>query len=502
MRRLNEILKSISFRAEGSLDVGVTGVEYDSRKIRKGNVFVCLDGTRTKGSNFVKDAVEKGASAVVSGSRPPGLSGGVTFVAVDDTVSALAGLSAAYYRHPSRRMTLIGVTGTNGKTTVTYLVESIFRTAGIPVSVIGTVNYRIGNRVMPAGNTTPQSSDLQKLFAMSLNKGIKTAVIEVSSHALALGRVQLCDFDMAIFTNLTRDHLDFHGSMDDYFSAKLKLFRMLKVDPSGRREKYAIINRDDPCGSEIARQTSVPVVSYGFNRKYRVSANNTKMNHKSMSFRIYTKEGSIDIKTVLAGKHNIYNIMAACSCAMSYGIKINKIKKGIERVKVIPGRLERVDCGQGFAVFVDYAHTDDALASVLKTVRELEPKRVITVFGCGGDRDRSKRPLMGESAVKLSDYVFVTNDNPRTEDPEKIVLDIEVGIRKTGKDNYKVVLDRQEAISSAVNMADKGDVILIAGKGHENYQVLGEKHVSFDDREVARRHIRQRLAGQNTNGRK
>jgi UDP-N-acetylmuramoyl-L-alanyl-D-glutamate--2,6-diaminopimelate ligase len=492
MRTLNEITGGLEYELYGDPEAKVSGIKYDSREVLKGDMFVCFEGTRTDGKLFVSDAIARGAGVVVAGEKidcPPG----VTLLVIKDRQKALPVLSANFYDNPSRKLTLIGITGTNGKTTTTYLIESIFRRAKIPVAVLGTVNYRVGDRIFSPKTTTPQASDLQYMLDLAVKSGIKAVVMEVSSHALALGRVDRCEFDVGIFTNLTRDHLDFHKTMDGYFNEKMKLFKMLSGESAKKGGKFAVINRDDSYGSAISGEAGVPVITYGLNRKLDVSANNVKMNHSSMGIRIYTKEGNIDISTQLVGKYNIYNILAACACAITQGIGPEDIKAGIESVKSVPGRLERVDCGQPFTVLVDYAHTDDALYNVLSTIRELKPKRVLTVFGCGGDRDRSKRPLMGEVAVNLSDYAIITNDNPRSEDPQKIVLDIEVGIRKKGKENYKVVLDREKAISEIINMADKNDIVLLAGKGHENYQIIGSSRIPFSDREMACKYLRERF---------
>jgi UDP-N-acetylmuramyl-tripeptide synthetase len=494
MPTLGDIIRNTKHEIYGDPDVNVTGINYDSREVKPGNVFFCLEGEHTNGKYFVNDAVSRGAKVIVSDEKitcPPE----VTLLIVEDRLKALAAMSAGFYDHPSKKLSLIGVTGTNGKTTVTYLVESIFRQAGVPVAVIGTVNYRIGDEIITPKTTTPQASDLQYLLDLSLKKGIKTVVMEVSSHALVLGRVAHCEFDMCVFTNLTRDHLDFHKTMDDYFHAKLKLFQILSEISDRKDEKFAIINKDDRYAGCISDSVKVPVITYGLNKKSDITANSMRTNHRGMRFNIHSDIGSIDISTSLIGRYNIYNILAACACAVAKKIDLRCIKKGIEKIGAVPGRLERIDCGQPFTVIVDYAHTDDALCNVLSTIKELNPKRLVTVFGCGGDRDRLKRSLMGEVAADLSDYVILTNDNPRTEEPQKIILDIEVGVRKKGKDNYKVILDRKQAIEDAINMAEKNDVVLIAGKGHESYQIIGDNRIPFDDREIARKYLQKRMKG-------
>ncbi|MFH2071156.1 MAG: UDP-N-acetylmuramoyl-L-alanyl-D-glutamate--2,6-diaminopimelate ligase [Elusimicrobiota bacterium] len=487
-------------RIEGTADIAISGIAYDSRKVSAGNIFVCLHGQRTDGEKFVGDAVSRGAVAVVvevavatEGSAPADKP--VTYVIVNNALSFLARVSAKFYSFPSEKLNIVGVTGTNGKTTVTYLIESVLREAGIPCGVIGTLNYRVGRDVIRAENTTPQSADLQKLLWQAVKNKIKTVVMEVSSHGLELGRVLWTEFDSAVFTNLTRDHLDFHKTFEDYFRAKLKLFEMLAGDaePCGKKtNKFAIINVDDRWGRVIAENMAgkIRVVTYGINQKNSpvkpdVRADRAVFNREGTTMKI----GDTVINSPLIGRYNAYNILACYAYADAYGIDKAVIKKGIEKLCCIPGRLHRVECGQPFTVLVDYAHTDDALTNVLNTIREIKPAHIITVFGCGGDRDRTKRPIMGEVSSMLSDYVIVTSDNPRAEDPQKILLDIEVGIRRTGRRNYEIMQDREKAIERAINMASEGDVVLLAGKGHEDYQIMGDKKIHFNDTEVAERYL-------------
>lgn len=491
MRLLNELIKNIHCTADGSTDKQITGIQYDSRKIKPGNIFFCFKGSRNDGKKFIKDAVSKGAVAVVSEEKIESIEG-ITILVVDNALQSLADISSEFYDYPSRKIVLIGVTGTNGKTTITYLLESIFKSAGIPSGVVGTINYRIGDEVYNPDTTTPQSSDLQYLLHRAVEKRIKIVVMEVSSHALVLERVRQCEFDTGIFTNLTRDHLDFHKTMEDYLQAKIRLFKMLSVNNTKNSGKFAIINKDAQYSDEIIKSAAVPVITYGLKKNGGVFAQKIKINHKSMGFTVSSPmKGyeNMEVITQLAGKHNIYNILAACACAFSQKIDIASIKKGIENLKNVPGRLERIDCGQNFSVLIDYAHTDDALNNVLNTLREMNPRRLITVFGCGGDRDRSKRPLMGDIATALSDYVIITSDNQRSEDPEKIILDIESGARKKGRDNYKIIVEREKAIECAINMAERNDIILLAGKGHETYQVIGNKRLPFNEREIACKYI-------------
>jgi UDP-N-acetylmuramoyl-L-alanyl-D-glutamate--2,6-diaminopimelate ligase len=359
---------------------------------------------------------------------------------------------------------------------------------------MGTVNYRFKNNVYPAPNTTPQASDIYKFFSEVAEGHGKVIAMEVSSHALALGRVSGIEFDSAIFTNLTRDHLDFHKDMEDYFAAKLKLFTGLSSKEKSN-PKFAIINTDDAWGARIAAMDlPATVISYGLNEKAAVRAQNIKSTSKSTEFVLVTPAGHRKVHFSQIGLYNVYNALAAAGAALGAGISLEGIVKGLENAEHVPGRLERVDAGQNFTVVVDYAHTDDALKNVVQALKELKPARLITVFGCGGDRDRSKRPIMGDIATALSDFVFVTSDNPRSEDPERIALDIEVGIRRQHRNNYQVIIDREQAIAAALNMAQKGDIVLIAGKGHEDYQIIGDQRTKFNDREIARKYIAASLA--------
>ncbi|MDI6640781.1 MAG: UDP-N-acetylmuramoyl-L-alanyl-D-glutamate--2,6-diaminopimelate ligase [Elusimicrobiota bacterium] len=520
MKLLKSLIENTGFEIVGNINVEISGITYDSRKVKPKNIFVAIGGMHTDGKNFISDAVKNGAVGIVT-TEKISLRDDITQIIVPDTSVALGVLAARFFDFPSKKLTVIGITGTNGKTTITYLLESIFDKAKIPTAVIGTINYRFGNEILNAEITTPAASDLQALFAHALQKQFCNVVMEVSSHSLALNRVAQTEFDVGIFTNLTRDHLDFHKTMEDYFRAKLTLFEIINQQVEKSAKKFAIINIDDAYGRKILecfnnKEFRYPVFTYGFlnsvrnnpalrerrdvpyksgisnwvnKNKYDFSATNIEYNTNRTSFKINFQGDSIRISTALVGKHNIYNILAAFSSAIKYGIDPEIAKSGIEEVKFIPGRLEKVDCEKPINVFIDYAHTDDALKNVLNTLRDIKHKRIITVFGCGGDRDRSKRPLMGEVAATLSDYVIVTSDNPRTEDPEKIVLDIEVGIRRINKQNFTIIIDREEAIKKAIEIAKSGDIVLIAGKGHEKYQIIGDKLVPFEDKEVVKRFL-------------
>jgi UDP-N-acetylmuramoyl-L-alanyl-D-glutamate--2,6-diaminopimelate ligase len=484
------------------LDREVRDIAHDSRKVHDGSLFVAVRGFHSDGHRFVSQAVRQGAVAVVS-EEGIALEDGshVLFIRVPDSRRALAQIAAAFYGHPSRKLELVGITGTNGKTTTTYLVKSIIEAAGSRAGLIGTIDYRIGERIYPAPNTTPESLDLQRLLAEMVGLGAKYCVMEVSSHALTLGRTEECSFAVAAFTNLTQDHLDFHRDMESYFRAKLLLFAGLAPDAT------AVVNWDDNRSAEIIRNTKARVITFGLLDRADIRPSGVvRHGIDGLSFDVTTPSGTVAVRSPLVGRHNIYNILTAVGIGTALGFPGDIIARGIGSMKAVPGRMEKVDEGQPFGVVVDYAHTEDALVRLLEAVREVARGRVITVFGCGGDRDRTKRPKMGAVAVKGSDLVIVTSDNPRTEDPRAIIREIEEGMRgsgirisgtnshfvEPGKTPYLVVPDRNVAINAAIGMANPGDVVVLAGKGHEDYQVLGDKKVHFDDREEARKAIRKR----------
>ena len=482
-----------------SAGIEITGIVYDSREIKPGNIFVCFPGLRTDGKLFITDAVSRGAKCIISGEKIDLPAGNVLLV-TGNLQELLADISVKFYDYPSLKTNLIGVTGTNGKTTITYLLEAVYKNNNLPNSVIGTINYRINNKIISnAKNTTPYSSDLQYLINKSVESKVHTVIMEVSSHGLVLNRLRGCEFDAAIFTNLTRDHLDFHKTMDEYFNAKLKLFQMLKESNRKNNKKIAVINLDDNYGKQIVnylKSSGIEVITYSIkDKKATFYATDIKPNTTKTRFTINNNgNNGVLIKTHLLGKHNIYNILAAYACAVKQGLSAQLVKDAIESVANIPGRLEKVPGNQPYTVLVDYAHTDDALTNVLTTLNEIKSHldgvpKIITVFGCGGDRDRLKRPIMGSIAVKLSDYAIVTSDNPRSEGPHKILLDIEVGIQKTGNTNYEVIADREQAIKRAIQIANKNDIILIAGKGHEYYQIIGNTKIHFSDIEISRKYI-------------
>ncbi len=472
----------------GDLAVPIAGVTDDSRRATSGMLFVAVKGERVDGHDFVIRAVETGAAAVVVQRDPGRLS--VPVVRVTDSRRALGLLGSAYHDNPSAGLRMIGVTGTNGKTTITYLCRAILESAGRRAGLIGTVAYEIGAERIPASHTTPGALELQQLLARMVAAKLDSAVMEVSSHALVLDRTVGCEYDVAVFTNLTQDHLDFHRDMEEYFAAKLRLFTGLNDRGRKPGTKRAIVNGDDPCGARIAQATGVPVWTYGLNPAADLRAEEVRLSVSGTTFSLVTPLGRARVETRLVGEHNVYNALAAIGVGLHEGIPLEEVCRGVAEVRNVPGRFERVEAGQDFAVVVDYAHTEDALVRLLSAAQRLKTGRIITVFGCGGDRDRTKRPKMGRAAVERSDVVVLTSDNPRTEDPQAILREVEVGVKdalqRAPHVRYRMIADRREAIQAAVREARPGDMVLIAGKGHEDYQIIGTTKHHFDDREVAR----------------
>ncbi len=486
--KLGELLRRLpAGELRGDPELEITEVTHDSRRTAPGALFVAIRGYATDGNEFVEAARRKGAAAIVS-QHPPRGEG--SWVRVPDAREALAVLSAAVLGDPAKELDLVGITGTNGKTTTAYLVDSALRAAGEPAGLLGTVEYRLGDRVIEASRTTPESSDLQAFLRQMVDAGCHHAVLEVSSHSLALGRVHGLAFRVAVFTNLTRDHLDFHGDIDAYFAAKKVLFESLL-----RRDGYAVVNLDDDRAQELIEVSRGTVWTYSLeDAGADLFPEELELSLEGARFRARTPKGPLDIETPLIGRFNVQNTLAALGTALALDLPPESVRRGIAALRGVPGRAERVSAGQGFTVLVDYAHTDDGLKNLLETVRSFRPRRVITVFGCGGDRDRSKRPLMGAVASRLSDFVVLTSDNPRSEPPEAIIDEIRRGIPPARLAETLVVPDRREAITHALGMAGPGDVVLIAGKGHETYQVLRDRAAPFDDRQIARE-ILARLGG-------
>lgn len=486
-------LRTITIDGPVNRDIG--GISYDSRRVGPADLFVAMRGERSDGHLFIEEAVEKGAVAVV-GERAS-LSHRATMVVVQDSREALAQLASFFYGEPAKKLTMIGVTGTNGKTTTTFLIKHILERANRPSGLIGTVQYEIGRRVIPAHRTTPESLDLQELLRDCFEAGCRNVVIEVSSHALRQNRANEIGFDVGVFTNLTRDHLDFHKGMKDYFEAKTRLFENLRVNE--KKSPSAVVNVDDPYGQQLIARfgKDIPVLSYGMGARADFRASNFKVELSGTSYQLDAKEKSYLVRLPLIGRFNIYNSLAALAAAYAAGIDIRTSVAALAKAPQIPGRLEAVSVKRQFQVFVDYAHTDDALTNVLKTCRDLNPNRLILVFGCGGDRDKSKRALMGSVADQLADFTIITSDNPRKEDPQAILRDIEEGFKRM---NYEKILDRKKAIARAIEVAKPRDIVLIAGKGHEKTQEFGDHTIPFDDVEVAVRALEQNPVELSKNG--
>ncbi|MDD2752417.1 MAG: UDP-N-acetylmuramoyl-L-alanyl-D-glutamate--2,6-diaminopimelate ligase [Candidatus Omnitrophica bacterium] len=461
-----------------SEDFEITGISCNSQEIKPGNLFVAIKGIRQDGNKYIEEAVSKGARVVIiEGAKCQVPSNEkVNFIRVEDARKALAKLAAEFYGHPSEKIKIIGITGTNGKTTISYLIEAILQENHSLPGVIGTVNYRFKGQEIPAKNTTPGPLELQSLFFQMRQAGVDYAVMEVSSHALAQGRTEGINFQSAIFTNLTQDHLDYHRSMEEYFQAKSRLFQ------NALPATLKIINNDDAFGRRLKSETTGRVTTYGIENNADYMAQDLKLKVEDSEFLFVGPRAKTKFKIQLIGRHNVLNILAALSWADQEGIPPEIIQAAIEKFSAVPGRLERVNCAKGFAVYVDYAHTDDALKNVILSLRQACAGKLIVVFGCGGERDKTKRPKMGKVVTELADYAIITSDNPRSEDPNQIIKEIEQGI---SKDNYSVVPERGQAINKSLHLAKAGDIVLIAGKGHEDYQILKDKTIHFDDREVA-----------------
>ena len=460
----------------------VSFLSCDSREIEKDAMYFALKGQTFDGADFVDDVIERGARIIVLNDSLTGFGQNpdVCYLYVEDTNQFLRQVAKRFFNNPSERVKAIAVTGTNGKTTITYMIESILLATGLECSVIGTVNKRIGEKIFPSTHTTPGFLDNQKMFYDIAEEGVDYCVMEVSSHALVQGRIDLVEFDTAIFTNLTGDHLDYHKTMNNYFNAKSILFTDFPT------LKNAVINVDDRYGRKLVSMTSANVLTYGLKNNADITAKDVQLNISGTSLKLNTPDGSAVIRTSLVGEFNVYNLLAAAAAAFAEGISLDKIKKGIEKMTHVPGRLERIDCGQDYSIFVDYAHTHDALENVLSAIRKTTDARVILVFGCGGDRDRTKRPLMGSVADKMADFTIVTSDNPRSEDPQGIIDEILAGF---DGNQFTVVVDRKEAIEKALNMAKSGDVVLVAGKGHEMTQIFKDRVIKFDERQIIRQHL-------------
>jgi UDP-N-acetylmuramoyl-L-alanyl-D-glutamate--2,6-diaminopimelate ligase len=473
----------------GGGDAKIRQVACDSRKVQAGALFFALHGAKADGNAFVRDAVTRGATAIASEEDAPAdLATKVAWVHVREARKALALTAANFFGHPASALKMVAVTGTNGKTTTTSLIDAIVKASGAKTGLFGTIAYHTPRREYPAPNTTPESVDLQGALAEVRDAGGKYAVLEASSHSLALDRLWSCHFTAAVFTNLTREHMDYHQTFEEYFAAKLRLFQ----GTGAGAPDAAIVNIDDTYGKRLADGLAKNAVTYGLEAGAALTAKKFQLTFNGLSFVAQTPKGKVQVASRLVGRINVYNILAAIGAAQALQLSNEVIEAGIRNLHSVSGRFERINLGQKFFVVVDYAHTDDALENLIRTARELNPKgRVITLFGCGGWKDRTKRPVMGEVAGRLSDLTILSNDNPKTEDPLKIISDVVVGLqRANGK--YLIEPDREKAIGLAMDEARAGDIVLLAGKGHENYQILADRTIEFDDREVARRILRQR----------
>ncbi len=485
--KLNELIMSLKqAKVIGPENIDVTGIKYDSRLAGKSDLFVAIPGFKTDGAKFAVQAAEKGASAVVL-EKDIDLPSKITKIIVPNARIALAELSSAFYGHPSRKLKMIGITGTNGKTTISFLVEAILRNAGFKVGVIGTVEARIDGRGIPVKLTTPESPELQGLLSMMVKDGVTHVVMEVSSHSLELYRTHGVEFDVAVYTNLTHDHLDFHGNMQNYLKAKMKLFE--RLGKGKKKDVTAVVNVDDPYGKRMMTYVEGDILTYGVANNANMTASKFDISLEKMSFDVETRDGNFSISTGLIGVFNAYNIMAALLCGKVFKLNYADMTKAVEGVKNVPGRFERVKAGQKFPVIVDFAHSPDSLTKLLGTIRPLIKGKIILVFGCPGDRDRAKRPIMGGIAVKSADVTIISTDDPHSELPSKIIDEIEEGVVREGGiigKNYFKIEDRKAAIIEAIRSAAADDAVILAGRGHETYQDVNGVKVPIDDRVAAR----------------
>lgn len=481
--RLKDVLRYcflLESANQSYLDKDITTITQDTRQVTKGSLFIAIAGANFDGHILIQEALEKGATAVVVERRPADQT--MPYILVPDTKKALAEIANAFYGNPSERLNVVGVTGTNGKTTITHLVDQIANLLGHKAGIIGTMYNKIDDQVLPTINTTPDSITIQTLLHQMNCAGVSVSALEVSSHGLAQGRTWGIDFDVAVFTNLTQDHLDFHGSMEEYFLAKSLLFSQLGNSYSGKR-KLAVINRDDAYGRKLSQMTSANVLTYGCEGKGDLQARQIQIDSTGTSFNLYYQEVFYEVQTLLIGEFNVYNLLATIGVTIGLGYNFKEVLEVIPAVKPVMGRFQLVTNAKKVAAIVDYAHTPDGLENVLETAQEIATKKIFCVVGCGGDRDRTKRPLMAEIALKYATTAIFTTDNPRTEEPMSIVEDMLAGTRQ---DNYIIELDRKKAIQLALDLAEEGDLVLVAGKGHETYQITGETTIHFDDSEIIR----------------
>lgn len=467
-------------------DAEITGITYDSREVQPGWLFVAMQGGSFDGHRFIGAAVEAGAAAVIAEREVDGIS--APCVVVPDGRTAMGQISAPFFGYPSRKMKLIGVTGTSGKTTVTHLIQSIFNASGLPVGLIGTLGARIGDELLETKHTTPESVDLQRTLAYMADRGVKVVAIEASSHGLYQGRTLGCEFDCGVFTNIARDHLDFHGTVEAYLDAKLMLFR--DYPAMSAKRFIGVVNADDPAAGQVM-DCAGDAITFAVENAADITASNIVVTDRSVRFDMAYHGEAVPVGLEIGGFFNVYNALAAAAAALGLGLDVDTVVRGLAAAHRVPGRFESVDSGQDFGVIVDYAHTPDELENVLRTAKSLSSKRLIAMFGCGGDRDRGKRPIMGRIGAELADVVVVTSDNPRTEDPEAIIAQVLEGISEADRSRVTVRPDRREGIREAIAQARTGDVVVIAGKGHEDYQIFADRTIHFDDREVAREVLEQ-----------
>lgn len=472
--KLKDLAAGIDYKiVKGSEDIEIDKISYDSRNVKKNELFVCIEGYNTDGHKYIDSAVEKGASAIICTKLPEKLPE-CTILLVENSRKALAAAAANFYNHPVQQLKIIGITGTNGKTTSSYMIKAILESAGYKTGLIGTVANYIGDKKLITHRTTPESLELQELFCEMVESGVTYCIMEVSSHSLYLDRVYGIEFNEGVFTNLTQDHLDFHKTFENYYQAKLILFK---------NSVNSIINMDDEYGNRVYKDAVNKKVTYGIDAKSDVKAENLSMHSRGVDFDLVYLNNSIQIKLNTPGRYNVSNALGSAAACLMEGLSLEQIKAGLEGLKAVPGRCEAVDTDYSldFDIILDYAHTPDGLVNILKTTREFTKGRLIAVFGCGGDRDKTKRPIMGGIGTELSDIAIITSDNPRSEEPKAIIEDILKGVKGN---NYEAIEDRTEAIKKAIAIAEKGDVIVVAGKGHEDYQILKDKTIHYDEREV------------------
>lgn len=493
MKTLKDIISTLDVQqVQGDQNVSIQDITADSRAVKLNSLFIALDGATVDGHNYIDKAVAAGAVAVIV-SKPVTVPDDVCVITVSDTRQAMMVCVPCFFDYPANRMRMVGVTGTNGKTTTTHMIRHILKAQGHKVGVIGTVHIMIGDTSYPIHNTTPDVVDLQHILHQMVQENVEYCVMEVSSHALALGRVSGVEFDTAVFTNLTQDHLDFHKTFENYLAAKCKLFEQVSASDQVKDNKGAVINIDDSYGHRVMEKTTAPTITYSTLGKGTLNASDVHMSTKNSQYTVNYKGESYPVSMNTTGLFNVYNTLAAIGACLQEGISMEAIDTALKTFSSVPGRFELIEEGQDFAVVVDYAHTPDGLQNILETAKAIKENRIIIVFGCGGDRDATKRPIMGRIAAEYGDKIYVTSDNPRTEDPVQIVKDVEVGVKEALRDgtSYEVIVDRREAINHAIHDAKAGDIVIIAGKGHENYQILKNETIHFDDREEARKALKE-----------